>query len=139
MTHAREDGGEAAAAGPEAEFARMLGAGEFRIQRCRACGAHVFYPRLVCTGCGSAALDWVTPSSRGVVYAVSVVNRSEDKGGPYNVVLVDLAEGPRMMGHVAGLPHEAVRIGMQVRARVGVGAAGEPCVVFEANEGGGNP
>jgi uncharacterized protein len=139
MIHAQEDRSAAGAAGPDAEFARLLGAGEFRIQRCRACGAHVFYPRLVCTGCGSTALDWVAPSGRGAVYAVSVVNRSKDKGDSYNVVLVDLAEGPRMMGHVVGLPPEAVHIGMQVRARVGVGAGGEPCVVFEAAENGGNP
>jgi hypothetical protein len=65
------------------------------------------------------------------VYAVSVVNRSADKGGPYNVVLVDLAEGPRMMGRVDGVPPDTVRIGMAVRARVGQGAGGEPCVVFD--------
>lgn len=138
MTHAQEDGRAASAAGPDAEFARLLAAGEFRIQRCGACGAHVFYPRLVCTGCGSTSLDWVAPSGRGAVYAVSVVNRSQDKGGSYNVVLVDLAEGPRMMGRIEGLPHEAVRIGMRVCARVGTGAAGEPCVVFDAAGDGSN-
>ena len=46
-------------------------------------------------------------------------------------VLVDLAEGPRMMGRVDGIPNDAVRIGMSVRARVGQGAGGEPCVVFD--------
>jgi hypothetical protein len=69
--------------------------------------------------------------ARNGVYAVSIVNRGADKGGPYNVVLVDLAEGPRLMGRVDGVANEAVRIGMAVKARVGKGAAGEPCVVFD--------
>jgi hypothetical protein len=119
--------------GPDAVFARHLAAGEFRIQRCAACARHVFYPRLACSHCGSVELQWQVPSGRGKVYAVSVVNRSADKGGPYNVVLVDLAEGPRMMGRVDGIAHDSVRIGMAVKARVGQGAGGEPCVVFEVD------
>ncbi|MDP1691914.1 MAG: OB-fold domain-containing protein [Burkholderiaceae bacterium] len=118
--------------GPDAVYAQYLAGNEFRIQHCRDCGRHVFYPRLVCTHCGSVGLEWVPASGRGVVYAVSVVNRSADKGGPYNVVLVDLAEGPRMMSRVDGVAHDAVRIGMAVQARVATGAGGEPCVVFDS-------
>jgi uncharacterized OB-fold protein len=123
--------------GPDAIFARYLADGEFRIQRCGACGQHVYYPRLVCTHCGSVRLQWVTPCGDGVVHAVSVVNRTAEKGGPYNVVLVDLAEGPRMMSRVDGLPNEAVTIGLAVRARIAAGAGGEPCVVFDAAASGG--
>jgi uncharacterized OB-fold protein len=119
--------------GPDAVFAQFLAAGEFRIQRCEACGNHVFYPRLACSHCGSVALRWVRPSGRGAVHAVSVVNRRSDQGGPYNVVLVDLQEGPRMMGRVDGQPQDAIRIGLRVKARVGSGAGGVPCVVFEAD------
>jgi len=36
-----------------------------------------------------------------------------------------------MMGRVDGIANDAVRIGMAVRARVGQGAGGEPCVVFD--------
>ena len=122
--------------GPEAVFAQRLAAGEFRIQQCAACKRHVFYPRLACSHCGSVELAWVEPSGRGTVHAVSIVNRSADKGGPYNVVLVDLAEGPRMMGRVDGMANDAIRIGLAVRARLGTGVGGEPCVVFEADEAG---
>ncbi|MEP6874803.1 MAG: OB-fold domain-containing protein, partial [Burkholderiales bacterium] len=48
----------------------------------------------------------------------------------YNVVLVDLDEGVRMMSRVEGLKPEDVRIGMRVQARVRT--EGEtPLVVFE--------
>jgi uncharacterized OB-fold protein len=117
--------------GPDARYAQFLARSEFRIQHCRGCGAHLFYPRLACTHCGGVDLEWVAPSGRGVVHAVSIVNRSTEKGGPYNVVLVDLAEGPRMMSRVEGVPNEALRIGMAVQARV-VSCAEGPCVVFDA-------
>jgi uncharacterized OB-fold protein len=118
--------------GPDAVFAQFLAAGELRIQRCEDCGRHLFYPRLACSHCGSVALRWARPNGLGVVHAVSIVNRRSDQGGPYNVVLVDLQEGPRMMGRVDGQPHDSIRIGLRVKARVGRGAGGEPCVVFDA-------
>ena len=48
---------------------------------------------------------------------------------PYNVSLIDLAEGPRMMSRVVDVPVDAVRIGQQVRARVEQ-LNGQPAVVF---------
>jgi uncharacterized OB-fold protein len=54
---------------------------------------------------------------RGVVYATTVVRpRGED---PYNVCLVDLEDGERVMGRVEGLEPQDVTIGLPVRARAG--------------------
>lgn len=119
---------------PDTCYAEFLTRGEFRIQHCRSCRQHQFYPRLVCMHCGSVDLAWVQPSGRGEIHAVSIVNRSAEKGGPYNVVLVDLAEGPRMMSRVEGLASEAVCIGLAVQARIAAGPGG-PCVVFDAATG----
>ena len=52
---------------------------------------------------------------RGVVYATTVLHRPDEE--PYNVCLVDLEEGGRVMGRVEGLAPEDVRIGMPVQAR----------------------
>ncbi len=128
MREATADSGWTEGPGPDAVYAQHLAANEFRIQRCRACSRHVFYPRLVCSHCGSVELDWVAASGRGTVHA--------EKGGPYNVVLVDLSEGPRMMARVDGVANDAVRIGMAVQARVATGADGTACVVFDAAPGG---
>jgi hypothetical protein len=38
-----------------------------------------------------------------------------------------------MMGRVDGQPQDAIRIGLRVKARVGCGAGGQPCVVFDAD------
>jgi uncharacterized OB-fold protein len=51
---------------------------------------------------------------RGVVYSTTTVHA---RAGPYNVCLVDLEDGTRVMGTVAGLAPDDVRIGMAVCAR----------------------
>ena len=104
--------------GPDAQFAAALAQGRFQIQRCTACGQHVFYPRALCTHCGSGQLEWVDPSGVGCVYSSTTVRRKPQAGGDYNVALVDLAEGPRLMSRVDGIAPEQVRIGMKVQARV---------------------
>ena len=107
--------------GPEKRFFEVLAGGRFEIQRCAACAKHVFYPRVVCPHCGSDRLAWVAPSGRGTVYSTTVVRRKPADGGDYNVCLVDLAEGVRLMSRVVSVPPEAVQIGMPVRARIADG------------------
>ena len=64
------------------------------------------------------------------MYSVTIVRRVD---GDYTVVLIDLEEGPRLMGRVVGLPVEQVRIGLTVRARIDATEDG-PLLVFTANE-----
>lgn len=104
--------------GPDAQFAQALAQGRFQIQHCTACGQHVFYPRALCPYCGSAQLEWVAPSGAGSVYSSTTVRRKPESGGDYNVALVDLAEGPRLMSRIDGIAPDQVRIGMRVQARV---------------------
>lgn len=125
----RQDGGV------EAAYQKQLDEGRFMIQRCQDCSRHVFYPRELCPHCGSAALQWVAPTGAGTVHAVTVVRRKPDAGGDYNVTLVDLDEGVRMMSRVEG--EEPVRIGERVYARV-QRKEGRAMVVFDRtrSEGG---
>lgn len=104
--------------GPEKTYQDKLAQGSFEIQRCAGCGKHVFYPRVLCPHCGAERLDWIVPSGRGTVYSTTVVRRKPADGGDYNVALVDLDEGPRMMSRVVSIAPDAVRIGMAVKARI---------------------
>jgi len=117
---------------PDAEFRAFLAEGRFMIQRSKSSGAHVFYPRAVAPGTGARDLEWVQASGRGVVYSTTVVRKKPPEPS-YNVVLVDLAEGPRMMSRVEGVDPAAVTIGMAVQARI-VDQDGEPVVVFDVAE-----
>ncbi len=112
-------GSEFQGPGPDAVFAAGLQAGEFRIQRCGNCGAYIHYPRALCPKCGSSDLEAVPASGRGTVYATSVVRVRPGHGEDYNIALVDLAEGPRMMTRVVDTDPQGVRIGDPVTAFVG--------------------
>jgi len=115
---------------PEQEYLKFLAEGKFMIQRCRDSGRHIFYPRVAEPLTGSTNLEWVAPSGRGTVYSTTVVRKKPEAGGDYNVVLIDLEEGPRMMSRVVGLPPSEVKIGMKVQARV-IKENDEAIVVFE--------
>lgn len=106
-----------------------LAEGHFMIQCCAACGKHVFYPRVLCVHCGSCQLDWVAPAGTGTVYSSSIVRKKPEDGGNYNVVLVDLDEGVRMMSRVDGLPLDRIAIGMRVKAKIIAGNE-TPMVIF---------
>lgn len=113
------------------QYLAALDAGSFQIQRCTACHKAIFYPRELCPHCGSDQLAWEQPSGQGTVYSTTVIRRKAEAGGDYNVALVDLAEGPRMMSRVEGMAPADVKIGMAVRAQV-VQHNGKGLVVFKA-------
>ncbi|GAA4341700.1 OB-fold domain-containing protein [Pigmentiphaga soli] len=106
------------AAGPEKTWREALGSGEFLIQQCMACGKYGFFPRTGCRHCGSPQLGWAVPAGGASVYSTTVVRRKAEDGGDYNVAIVELDEGPRLMSRVDGMPPAAVEIGLRVRARV---------------------
>src|SRR5690606_23031002 len=112
------EGDAAHSVGAELYYRTQLDQGNFVIQRCSACSEAIFYPRMVCPHCGGADLQWFAPSGRGTVYSTTVVRRKPEDGGDYNVALIDLEEGVRMMSRVEGLPPENVRIDMPVKAAI---------------------
>ena len=120
-------------AGPERRYHAFLEEGRFMIQRSRLTGRYIFYPRIAEPQTGSIDLEWVEASGRGTIHAVTVIQRRPPEP-PYNVVLVDLAEGPRMMSRVEGTAPEAVYIGMAVQARI-IRDEGQPVVVFVPADG----
>lgn len=90
-------------------------------------GRPVFYPRVLTPADGGEP-EWRVSSGRGTVYATTVVHR---RGGErYNVALIDLAEGFRMMSRVEDVEPDAVRIGMAVELRIHAEPDGDPVPVF---------
>jgi uncharacterized OB-fold protein len=116
--------------GIQAAHQAHLDQGRFLIQHCGQCQRHIYFPRESCPHCGSEQVQLVAPSGLGTVHAVTTVRRKPEAGGDYNVSLVDLDEGVRLMSRIANLPVDAVRIGQRVLARVQLdGGAG--LVVFD--------
>ncbi len=116
--------------GVQARHQQALDAGQFLIQHCGACQRHVYFPRELCPHCGAAAPDFVAPGGGGTLQAVTVISRKADNGGDYNVCMVLLDEGVKLMSRVDGVAPTALQVGQRVRARV-VQQAGKGLVVFE--------
>ena len=119
--------------GPDAQFAAHLERGELALQSCAGCGRQVFPPRVACLHCGSDRLAFRAVSGRGTVYSTTVVRRKPEEGGDYNLALVDLEEGARLMSRVEGIAPQLVAIGQQVTARIApkAGPKGESLVLFD--------
>lgn len=112
-----------------------LDQGQFWIQQCKSCHKHIYFPREICPHCGSDAVDFVAPSGLGIVYAVTTVRRKPADGGDYNVSLIDLDEGPRLMSTITNLTPDLVKIDQRVKAHVEV-TEGRGLVKFIVLQGG---
>ena len=103
-----------------APFWASVRAHAMQIQRCRACGQHIFYPRGLCPHCFASDLEWVRVSGQGTLYAFTIVHRHPNPafqaGVPYVVALVELAEGVRLLGNLTGIAPDpaVVKVGLLV-------------------------
>lgn len=114
---------------PNGDYAAFLAEGRFMLLRGKESGACFFPPRVAEPRTGSTNLEWVQASGKGTVYSVTVISQKPPTPN-YNVALIDLDEGPRLMSRVDGLAAEAVQIGMAVQAKV-IEENGRHMVVFE--------
>lgn len=87
---------------------------------CVTCRRFFFYPRPLCPRCGARNLDWRRCTGQGQVYTYCVQYQTSVPGltgaVPFVTVIVELAEGPRMMSILVDVTPDptAVRCGMPV-------------------------
>ncbi|MGF2943923.1 Zn-ribbon domain-containing OB-fold protein [Mycobacterium sp. Lab-001] len=86
------------------------------IQRCTGCGALRHPPRPMCPKCRSLEWDTVQASGRGTVYSHVMPRepRFPFLEYPYIVVLVELAEGIRLVSNLCDIDPADVTVGMEV-------------------------
>ena len=91
------------------------------VQHCSACGAHQFYPRRFCLACDrDDSLEWVETRGTGVIHSVVTVHMQvvAELEPPYQVAVVELAEGPRLTTNIFGHPariDDVVRVAWRER------------------------
>jgi uncharacterized OB-fold protein len=100
--------------------------GVLAVQECDQ--GHLRYPpALRCPDCLSAGWSWQPLSGRGEVLSYIVIHQKYNAAWadrvPYNVALIQLAEGPRLVSNVVPLSRPDVEVGMSVQ------------VVFEDEDG----
>jgi uncharacterized OB-fold protein len=116
---------------PGVVYDRFLADGILAYQRCLDCGQAVFHPRVLCRFCGSDSMRWHRSAGRGTVYAVTTLHPRDEAA--YNVSLVDIDEGFRMMSNVIGIEPSEVRIGVRVRLEIQQ-VGDEPLPLFRPEE-----
>ena len=87
---------------------------------CSDCGQPHLPPGPVCPLCFSERLEWRPASGRGRVSTWTVVHKAWfpafSGDVPYNVVQVELDEGPRLTASVVDAPNERLAVGLPVVA-----------------------
>jgi len=122
------------AVSPLATYIEHLERGELGYQFSLDANKPVFFPRVICPTTGSDRLEWRVSGGLGTVYATTVVHPQQ--GEPFNVALIDVDEGFRLMSRVEDIPPLDVRIGMRVKFRVHRQEGDEPPIpVFTPVEG----
>lgn len=91
---------------------------ELHMQQCMDC-KHIRYPiNHVCPKCLSEKTEWKKLSGRGEVFSYIVFHQVYHAGFakdvPYNVAMIQLEEGPRMISNVVGTPVDQVKVGDKV-------------------------
>ncbi|HLB13888.1 MAG TPA: OB-fold domain-containing protein [Burkholderiales bacterium] len=85
---------------------------------CAACGKPHLPPGPVCPFCFTDRLEWRPASGRGTVSTWTVVYKAWFPAFaadiPYNVVQVELEEGPRLTAKLVGLPNDRLKVGLPV-------------------------
>ncbi len=93
--------------------------GKLLLQYCDACQRHQFYPRLYCMRCGSQEVRWVKASGRGTIYSYTIIRQNRVPNFvndvPYNVAIIQLEEGPRMMSNVIAIDPAELRVDLPVQ------------------------
>lgn len=79
--------------------------------KCRACGAITIPPKMVCRQCASPDLEIVELRGSGKIRTfttVFVTSEGREDEVPYTIVMVELDDGPWIMGNLDGIgPKEA--------------------------------
>jgi len=98
-------------------------AGRLELPRCDNCGTFHTYFEPWCNKCGHEGVHWEQLSGRGRIWANCRFHKlyfaSFEPDLPYNVAMVELEEGPRMITNIVGLPTGALEempYGMEVEA-----------------------
>jgi hypothetical protein len=108
--------------------------GGLRLQRCGECGYVRFPVATICPECLSTSFTWEPDSGLGTVWSFCVYHRAFDAAFrpalPYNVALVELDSGPRMISNVLGVDRTALSVGIRVVGSVTEVAPGRSLVYF---------
>ncbi len=92
--------------------------GKLLLQQCSECHYYQFYPRLYCMHCNSDTLEWVEASGHGIIYSYTIIHQNKSPefvhDAPYNVAIVQLDEGPRLLSNIVSIEATELKVDLPV-------------------------
>ncbi len=108
--------------GLNADFYRHIADGAVCMRRCEACGVVHHPPRYLCAACGSEQVEWSAISGKGKIFSWTITHRPVDPGwavdGPWATVVVEMEEGPRLVGGFRGASNDVLELDLEVRVEI---------------------
>jgi uncharacterized OB-fold protein len=103
-----------------------IDAHQWSLQACTDCGTFRYPPAPICANCLSMASKWTALSGRGSIISWVVFHRQyfDDYPPPYNVVAVQLEEGPLVISNLEGEEPNGSWIDRQVQVIYGTHSSG---------------
>jgi uncharacterized OB-fold protein len=95
--------------------------------KCTNCGTLAYPQRQVCISCGNQKFDEAPLSGNGKIYTFTVIARGgapaefdeqQTMTGVIPVGIIELDEGPKVVGQLTGISVDKIAIGMPVKAVV---------------------
>jgi uncharacterized OB-fold protein len=89
--------------------------------KCKNCGTVTVPPKLVCRSCASPELEVVELKGAGKIQTFTTCNvaaEGRESEVPYTILLVELDEGPWLMGNLAGMDPEKATMEALIGKRV---------------------
>ena len=93
--------------------------------KCKKCGAITCPPMMVCNECTAGDLDIVELSGKGKIVTFTKVNLAPEgrqNEVPYTIVLVELIEGPWIMGNLIDINPETITMEELIGKEVKMGS-----------------
>jgi uncharacterized OB-fold protein len=99
------------------QFYKFIAQGKLMAGKCTRCGKIHLPPRPLCDNCFSQEFTWTEVSGKGKLLTYSVIHIAPQQFqamAPYAVGIVQLENGAKIPGMITAIPHDQLRIGMDL-------------------------
>jgi len=98
---------------PYAKYQEYLKQGQFIGLKCAECGTINFPPMAVCGQCSGLEFEQVPLKGEGTIRTFTVIRVApEGRKPPYVITMVELDEGPFVIGNLKGIPPDSADMGL---------------------------
>jgi uncharacterized OB-fold protein len=99
------------------QFYKFLAQRKLMAGKCIRCGKIHLPPRPLCDNCFSQQFEWIPVSGKGKLVTYTVIHIAPQQFqalAPYAVGIVQLENGAKIPGMITAVPHDQLRIGMDL-------------------------